>query len=388
MNKKTLSISILLLIASIMLAACQTETPDEQPVVLEELPYAGIIAEGTIEPEQSAVLSFGDSGLVQEFLLEEGDSVSAGDVIARLTSCTVIEGEIKTAQSDHLQVQQALDELERYAGVERETALQNYLDVQDTFHTAQEDWDDFDMDDYEDDLGDAQEDVQDAETDLEEALEDLEAYLNLEEDNPTRQSYQDDVDEAERDLHQAQRDLDEVERDYLQTKLDFDLATSQLAAAEVEYEKKKEGPDADQFALLQAQSEALQQTIQGLQSSLDNCQIVSPIDGFVMKNDLKVGEYALAGDALIMVADTSQWIVKTDDLSEYDVVNIAEGQSVEIRIDAFPGVSLQGVVDSIDRVSYVDLGDVTYPVTISITDDAEGLRWGMSASVILEETGQ
>ena len=324
--------------------------------------------------------------MVEELFFEEGNTVKAGNIIARLASSSAIEGKIRSAQFEYLQVQQTLADLDLYAAVERGFALQVLIDTKDAFHNAQEDWDDYDIDEYEDDLGDAQEDVQNAQADLEEAQTDLEAYLNLEEDNRTRQRYQDDMDEADRDLHQAEQDLSEVENEYLQAKLDYELGVGQLAAAQAEYGKKQDSPDADELALLQAQADALEQTIIGLQSKLGSSEIISPINGIVMKNDLKEKDFAFAGAPLVMVADTSRWIVKTDDVSEYDIVGILEGQDVQIQVDAFPETPLQGTVDSIDRVSTLDQGEVTYPITISVKEGIDGLRWGMTVSVHFQTT--
>jgi multidrug efflux pump subunit AcrA (membrane-fusion protein) len=381
MNKNKLLGGVLLAILLTILTACSPGTSEAEPVVLAELPLGGLIAEGTLEPGESAQLSFGTSGLVEELFIEEGAVVKTGDVIARLASSSAIEAEIKSAEFEYLQVQQALTDLDLYAAVERGSALQALINAKDAFHIAQEDWDDYDIDAYEDDLGDAQEDIQDAQDDLDDALTDLEEYLNLDEDNRTRKRYQDDVDDAQRDLHQAEQDYSKIENEYLQAKLDYNLAVGQLAAAQAEYDRKQEGPDTDQLALLQAQSVTLEQTISGLQGRLTSSQIVSPINGVVLKVDLKANEFAPAGKPLVMVADTSSWIVKTDDVSEFDVVEIQSGQEVGIQIDALPEISLQGSVQSIDQVATLDQGDVTYPITISINERADGLRWGMTVSV-------
>jgi len=381
MINKKFGICILLVFLLSGLTACSPEAPESEPVVLAESPLGSPITEGTLEPALSAELSFGVSGLIEELFFKEGEVVKAGEIIAQLTSSSTIEAEISSAQFEYLQVQQALADLGLYAAVERGLALQTLINAKDNFHIAQEDWDDYEIDEYEDDLGDAQEDIQDAQTDLDEALADLKEYLNLDEDNRTRKRYQDYVDDAESDLHQAEQDYSDVENEYLQAKLDYELAAGQLAAAQVEYDKKQDSSDTDQLALLQAQSDALEQTINGLQSRLASSQIVSPINGIVMKNDLKKNEFALAGNPFVMVADPSRWIVKTNDVSEYDVVQIQEGQIVLIQVDALPEISLQGSVDSIDRVAYLDQGDVTYPITISIDEEVDGLRWGMTVSV-------
>jgi hypothetical protein len=43
-------------------------------------------------------------------------------------------------------------------------------------------------------------------------------------------------------------------------------------------------------------------------------------------------------------------------------------------------------VDSIDRVSFLDQDDVTYPIIISVKEGIEGLRWGMTVSVHFQTT--
>ena len=48
------------------------------------------------------------------------------------------------------------------------------------------------------------------------------------------------------------------------------------------------------------------------------------------------------------VADFSSWVVKTDNLTEVDVVNVKVGQKVEIVLDALPDVTLTGEVTHIN----------------------------------------
>jgi HlyD family secretion protein len=95
----------------------------------------------------------------------------------------------------------------------------------------------------------------------------------------------------------------------------------------------------------------------------------------------KAGNSINAGEVAVTVADNSDWIVKTIDVTELDVVNLKEGQPVTIRFDALPEIELQGVVHSIAQTYSENQGDVVYEVTILLTDDHPALRWGMTASV-------
>jgi len=379
-NKKIIPITTTLVIA-LFLSACKTDIPDEQIDQAESIEVSGLIAEGSFEPNPSAKLAFGISGVISDIFLEEGENVTKGDPIARLSSCGPLESDLAAAQTDLLAAQIELDDLELYAGFESATALQELINAQEIYDEAQLDWDDFDEDAYQDDLGEAQEDVQEAQEDLDEAIADLEDYLDLEEDNATRQRYQDDVDDAERALHVEQQDLHEVENDFLQAKQEFELAASQLATAKEEYNKKSEGSDTDQFSLLQNRIDTLESTIEGIEEHLNSCQVTAQFNGTLLRNDLKVGEFAQAGAPALLIADTSEWILKTNDVSEYEVVNIQVGQNVEVTADAIPDFPMEGTVIEIDKTATLDHGDVTYTITIILNETPPELQWGMTGSV-------
>ncbi|HET7377510.1 MAG TPA: efflux RND transporter periplasmic adaptor subunit, partial [Anaerolineae bacterium] len=87
------------------------------------------------------------------------------------------------------------------------------------------------------------------------------------------------------------------------------------------------------------------------------------------------------GQTILSVADLNNWEVATDDLSEVDVVNVRTGQTVSITLDALPGVTLNGTVQSITPKSETKRGDVTYTVKIKIEQPDPRLRWGMTAQV-------
>ena len=384
MNKKQKQLILLVVITSVFLTACLEAQGSQVMDVEETIQPLGIIAEGTFKPSLAVELSFEVSGVVNEVLLDEGKSVQSGAVIARLSVCDSIEADLATTQADLVARKQEYSDLEEGAGLARAEALQALIDAQETFDEVQLDWDDYNFDAYETDLGEAQEDVLDAQEELDEAITDLEEYLDLEEDNPTRERYQDAVDDAERELHLQEQDQNEVQNEYLQAKQEFDLAASELEKAQREYDRKLEGPDEDDLVLLQSRIAALETIIKGLESNLTSCQIISPIDGILLANELTEGEFVQAGSIQVMVANLNNWQLFTDDVSEYEVVKIKEGQIVEVFVDALNSISLVGSVDSIDQVATLDHGDVTYTVTISISDIPTELRWGMTGSAHFE----
>ena len=86
-------------------------------------------------------------------------------------------------------------------------------------------------------------------------------------------------------------------------------------------------------------------------------------------------------DMVASMADFSHWIVKTTDLTELDVVEIDEGQTVKVTLDALPDNSMTGEVQSIGQNYSERQGDVVYEVTVVLTETQPNIRWGMTAKV-------
>jgi HlyD family secretion protein len=84
------------------------------------------------------------------------------------------------------------------------------------------------------------------------------------------------------------------------------------------------------------------------------------------------------------VADFSQWIVTTTDVTEIDVVKLKEGQPVTVTLDAIPDVEMKGEILSIGQTYSQNQGDVVYEVTVLLTDTNPVMRWGMTAAVRFE----
>ncbi len=121
------------------------------------------------------------------------------------------------------------------------------------------------------------------------------------------------------------------------------------------------------------------------QEALDQRTLTAPFAGTVARLDAELGEVVSAGAPIVTLADFSQWLVETTDLTELDVVAIANGFDTAVRVDALPDETLSGVVNDIARVADLSQGDVTYRVRIALNDTANlPLRWGMTAFVDIQ----
>ena len=96
-----------------------------------------------------------------------------------------------------------------------------------------------------------------------------------------------------------------------------------------------------------ARSEAVQNQAQ---LNLSYTDIVSPDDGVVGNRTLRVGQYVQAGTQLMSVVPVAQAYIVAN-YKETQLTNVRPGQPVEIEVDTFPGVAMQGHVDSIAPAS-------------------------------------
>jgi len=128
-------------------------------------------------------------------------------------------------------------------------------------------------------------------------------------------------------------------------------------------------------------SGAVQSELSRAQIALSNAELRSPISGRVADLNLKVGESVVAGASTVTIADFSNWMIRTTDLNELDVVNIREGQKVTITLEALPDASLEGVVSKISETFSNNQGDILYEVSIILEETHPDMRWGMTTFI-------
>ncbi|MCP4428705.1 MAG: HlyD family efflux transporter periplasmic adaptor subunit [Chloroflexi bacterium] len=186
-------------------------------------------------------------------------------------------------------------------------------------------------------------------------------------------------------------------RDLTQAQLDLLLAGAtdeQIRQAEVGVEQAELGVEQASTAVAQAEASVTQaeagviQTQAGLaaaQKALERMTLTAPFAGTIVSIMTNEGELASSGVPVVVLADMSEWLVETTDLTELDVAAIAVGDATEVRIDAIDDELLSGTVTEIATVSTLTRGDVTYAVTVQLDANTLPLRWGMTAFVDVGE---
>jgi HlyD family secretion protein len=348
MKKISLFVPILL---SIVISACggASATPEATlipTVVADDL----IVTEGRLEPIRYSELALNASGLVSEVLVVEGDAVAAGDLIARL----------QAEQAETLEGAQA-------------TAAKKLTEAYQAVRDAQFKLDNFDVP-YDFANMTPSEAVESTLEKLNKARDDFEPYKN--------------VDDRNLELTEAQKRGDQVitgTAKVYKKRLDDAWAKYRKAILWLELESNLETAQAMLENAQRDYDSLFDPTFDvdtaGARAALANAEVRATFSGIVTDIELKVGEFAASGQPVVTVADMSNWVVKTTDLTEIDVVNVSEGQSVTVTLDALPSLELNGNVLSVGQSYSENQGDVVYEVVILLTENDPAMRWGMTAEV-------
>ncbi|MDR4494452.1 MAG: efflux RND transporter periplasmic adaptor subunit [Nitrospirales bacterium] len=113
----------------------------------------------------------------------------------------------------------------------------------------------------------------------------------------------------------------------------------------------------------------------------------SPSRGTVLEVLVHTGEIITSGTAtfgggtvLMRIADLSHMRVKAK-INEVNIPRVAEGQAVEIRLDALPGQLFRGYVSSIAAQGVKEENIVTYEVAIHIQEANSALKPMLTANI-------
>jgi len=163
-------------------------------------------------------------------------------------------------------------------------------------------------------------------------------------------------------------------------------AKSAVADAQRKYDKVKSGaPDPDQLASAEARVNTAKSSLEAAKVALANTELKAPFNGTVAEVKFKVGEQVAPNQAVVTMADFSQWVVKSNNLTEIEVVKVTQGQKATVKLDAMPDTKLNGTVESVATFFEEKRGDITYTITIVVTNLDPKMRWGMTAQVTFEK---
>lgn len=400
--------------------------PQAEPTPLPAVQAGGeVVVDAVVVPVQYAALSMAAGGIVAEVLVQEGEQVEAGQVLARLDNERQVIA-IAQAEARVRAAQAQLDELRAGAREEEIAQAQAAVDLAEAnLQQIQE--------------GARQEDIAAAQAAVAQAQAGLDGVL-AGADEQQLVAAEAEMRNAEAAVRQAQNAYNDIKwmanAGAMPQSAALEQATNAYEAARASYDLLAKGADDDQIAAAQAQVRQAQaqldrvrngateseiaaaqaqvrqaeaslalaqagarpETIMGAeanlttamtdlmqrQTDLADTELTAPFAGTVASLSLRVGEQVAAGVPSVQLADTSEWRIETDDLTEINVVDVQEGDHVLVTVDALPDVELTGTVIAVKPLGENKQGDITYTATIRLDESDPRLRWNMTASVVIQ----
>lgn len=397
MNKKwMIGIPVVLLLAVLGVAgynqflAPEAATPTPVTSQSSSPAFALLVsAEGRVQPARGAQMAFSAGGQITEVLAEVGQTVQAGQPLARLDGSAAARAALAAAELELEAAQQAYDTLLENADLARAAAEQAAAAAAIAVRDAERRVTNLGSPSKQTEIDKANSNVVLLRDRLEKAQDDFEPYADKPEDNLTRAGLQQKLaaaqqayDDAVRLLNNLQGSADEL--DVAQAEADLAAARARLALAEDDLAATADGPEPDALALAEARLNAARAQVAAADEALGRQELRAPFAGTLLRLDVEVGEFVSPGLPVAAVAELAAWEVETTDLAEADAALLTVGLPATLTLDAFPGLIFEGTVVEIGLLGQDVRGQITYPVTIAFDPGDTPVRWGMTAFVDIE----
>ncbi|GAB4534058.1 MAG: hypothetical protein Fur0018_23790 [Anaerolineales bacterium] len=373
----------LLLIFTLILSACGSKSsPAASPEAPTPAPAAQVIAEGHLAPAQDVFLTFGARGPVTEILVAEGDTVSKGQVLARLGDSEQAQSALQAALAEQTAAQQAYDAFLRNADQSKAQAWQAYQLAQTARAQAQAAWDVLDTQVLQDNIDAAESTMRAREKDMQDAQDTFNRYADLDKTNANRKQAKTDLDTAISNYHAAVQAWEAAQQALDGPRAALDAAIAAENEAKRVYDDiLANGTDSEQKAILESRLNAANAQVSAAQNVLAQYTLTAPFAGTVTRVNLTLGQRVGPDVPVIQIADFSTWYIETSDLTELEVVRVSLGQQADISVDALPDLPLTATVSDIAPVFTSKSGDILYTVKLRLATPDPALRWGMTVQV-------
>jgi membrane fusion protein (multidrug efflux system) len=167
------------------------------------------------------------------------------------------------------------------------------------------------------------------------------------------------LEQAELDLRRAEglfkKEAMSKER-YEKTMTAYKVALSQVRAAEEGLKSVASGVETQKATITQneaskiSQASVIKQKEAALEAAKLNAgytKIYAPIDGYITKKSVEIGNQVQIGQPLMAVVDLVEDVHVVANYKETQLEKVRPGQKVEIKVDTYPGKTFKGKVDSI-----------------------------------------
>ena len=329
---------------------------------IETQPYrrdslsAFIYGTGTVEPGQTAVLTWSASGIIGEVGVAVGDRVEKDQVLMSLETDS-LSVEILQAQIDVINAQRALDKLYENWGVDLAQARLDLLNTEERLENLQNQRSAMNFQRCSDEKIE----------ELEDALDKAEQAYNFQQNATNLQR----VNTAQANLNFCLAEFSE--REIAEAEFEIELAEARLTSLQDRVNLLTDGPDPDEVTILETR-------LAIAQSRLDSPKIKAPFAGVITELPAHVGDVVQMGARAVQLNNLAE-LQLTVKISEIDIPHVNQGQPAQLVFDAYYERTFNGTVTEISPVGSSGQGVVEYTVTIQMQDADVSIRPGMTAAV-------
>ncbi|MER2598865.1 MAG: efflux RND transporter periplasmic adaptor subunit [Caldilineales bacterium] len=400
------AIVILLVLALLVLAGFaiyrninqnKTIAPDYETLRVEKGNLLSTVsATGTIEPEGQVSLIFRGAGKVAEVAVKEGDTVTVGQVLARLEtddldlalSQAETSLEISRAQLARLKTPAEAEDLAA-AEASVASAEANVTSAEAALASAQASYADLQAGPSDDEKQAAASALERARVARDQAQSAYDQIANQPNVGLMPQSLQ---------LQQATIEYNTATANYrvataapsaaqlaaaraqiAQSRAALEQAKAGVAQAQSSLAKLQRGAGAQDVLIAEAQIRQAELSLQQSQLTRDNSALITPIDGVVTELNITAGELPNSALPGVVVTDLSRFHINIT-VDEIDIGRLAVGQPVQVTLDALPEAQIVGHIEHIANTPTSGSGTVSYRITVVIDEADAALRSGLSAT--------
>jgi len=300
-----------------------------------------ITAAGNLALSRTEDLAFDlfyQEGTVEEVLVEEGDIVEEGQVLAKL--------DISEWEEELEELEDQVTAAERQLTAKQRDLLQKEVSVinaENALERAEDDW----------------LDTLTAGTKVRRLENRLDWYLENEPgDTEKINEIKDDLDKAWDDFSRAASDSVEAS-EVTAKEIGLELAQAQLEDAQIAIDDAQKDLEDAQEELDEAKSKSP--------------VITAPFDGFITRVNVEGGDEVLTGTVAVQLADPNKF--EADILvSEMDILQVKLGGEAWVQVDAIPGLSLPAEVTHISPTATIQSGVVNYEVEVEVKSIEEVMQ--------------
>ena len=169
----------------------------------------------------------------------------------------------------------------------------------------------------------------------------------------------------------------------------FNITQAQLNAAKENFNKIKNIARPEEVIQARANYQKAEAAVESINKNIRDCYVLSPINGFIIKKFVELGESVSMLSSLFKVADLSK-VKVTIYVSETDIGKVKLGQKAEIKVDSFPEKEFEGKVIFISPEAEFTPKNIqtkdertklVFAVKIEIPNSQQELKTGLPADV-------